>query len=65
MKMPGMNDEWEDFSERLRWRFPKLTESDVVYSPGREEDTLQRIQDRLGKTRAELLGLVERMRTVV
>ena len=64
MKMPGMNDEWEEFSERLRWRFPKLTESDVVYSPGFEEDTLQRIQDRLGKTRAELLGLVDRMKTV-
>ena len=62
--MPGMNDEWEDFSERLRWRFPKLTENDVVYKFGFEEDTMQRIQDRLGKTKAELRGLVERMRTV-
>jgi len=62
--MPGMNDEWEDFSERLRWRFPKLTDSDVAYNFGFEEDTMQRIQDRLGKTKEELRGLVERMRTV-
>ena len=63
--MPGMNDEWEDFSERLRWRFPKLTDSDVVYNPGFEEDTMQRIQNKLGKTRQELLGLMDRMKTVV
>jgi len=62
--MPGMNDEWEDFSERLRWRFPKLTDSDVVYNPGFEEDTMQRIQNKLGKTKEELRGLVERMKTV-
>lgn len=63
MKMPGMEDEWEEFSERLRWRFSKLTDSDLVYNPGYEEDTLQRIQERLGKTREELLGLLDRMKT--
>ena len=60
-----MQDEWEDFCERLRWRFPKLTESDVLYNTGYEEDTLKRIQDRLGKSKEELNALFDRMRTVV
>ena len=40
--MPGMNDEWEDFSERLRWRFPKLSESDVVRQRVVEQDGVLR-----------------------
>jgi uncharacterized protein YjbJ (UPF0337 family) len=64
MKMQGMDDSWEDFSERLKWRFSKLTEEDLKLKEGYENDTLNRIQERLGKSRAELLGLFDRMRTV-
>ena len=62
MKMPGMDENWEDFCERLQWRFSKLTYEDIQYTAGREDETLDRIQARLGKTRKELLELMERMR---
>ena len=63
MKMPGMNEEWEEFCERLQWRFPKLTETDLSYTAGKEEDTLQRIQEKLGRSRQDLLALFDRMKT--
>ena len=62
MKMPGMNEDWEEFCERLMWRFSKITHEDVVYKEGHEEETLNRIQGRLGKSREELLALMERMK---
>ena len=65
MKMPGMDENWEDFCERLKWRFSKLTHEDFQYKEGREDETLDRIQARLGKSRKELLELMERMRLVV
>jgi len=65
MKMPGMDENWEDFCERLQWRFSKLTHEDIQYKEGREDETLNRIQVRLGKSRKELLELMERMRLVV
>jgi|GEM_PF-5067575 len=62
MRMPGMDENWEDFCERLMWRFSKITHQDIEYKEGREEETLERIQVRLGKSRKELLDLMERMR---
>ena len=64
MKMPGMNEEWEDFCERLQWRFPKLTPKDLSYIPGKEEETLQRLQESLGRSRQDLLALFDRMKTI-
>jgi hypothetical protein len=64
MNMPGVVESWEEFSERLQWRFSKLTVEDLKLKEGYEDDTLNRIQVRLGKTRTELLGLFDRMRSV-
>ena len=57
-----MRESWADFSDRLRTRFSKLTHDDVVYVAGKEEDTLKRISDRLGKTRAEVVHLFKTIR---
>jgi hypothetical protein len=64
MKMPGMEENWEDFCERLQWRFSKITYEDIQYTEGREDETLTRIQVRIGKSRKELLDLFDRMKMV-
>ena len=63
--MPGMSEEWEEFCERLQWRFPKLTQNDLSYIPGKEEETLERIQVRLCRSRQDLLALFDRMKVQV
>ena len=62
MRMFGMLETWEDFSQRLRGRFSKLTEDDVHYVEGHEEKTIKKIQDRLGETREEVVSLFDRMK---
>ena len=62
MKMLNTPESWEDFSERLRDRFSKLTADDVAYLEDRDEDTLKRIRERLGWSRQEVIDLLERMK---
>ena len=62
MKMSGSDESWEDFSGRLRNRFSKLTEDDVVYKEGYEEKMIAKIAVRLNRTPAEVIALFERMK---
>ena len=62
MKMLELNESWEDYSERLRGRFTKLTEEDVVYKDGYEEQTLQRISQRLGRSREDVIALLQNVK---
>jgi hypothetical protein len=50
---------WEEISYKLRNRFTKLTEADVSFIKGKEEDLLKRIELRTGKTRNEVLTLIK------
>jgi uncharacterized protein YjbJ (UPF0337 family) len=56
------SENWADFSTRLRDRFSKLTADDVAFKDGREEETIARIQNRLGWTRMQVISLFEKMR---
>jgi uncharacterized protein YjbJ (UPF0337 family) len=58
MNRDNFEAEWTNISEKLRNRFPKLTNIDVEYVKGKEEDLLNRIQSRIGKTKTEVLTLI-------
>jgi len=62
--LEGTLESWEDFSARLRGRFSKITEDDVLYTEGKEEKTLKKIGDRLGRTTQEVMALFESMKIV-
>jgi hypothetical protein len=59
MKRENLEAEWSTISEKLRSRFPKLTESDVNYEKGYEEDLLERIGIKIKKSRTEVLTLIK------
>lgn len=58
MNRNNLEGQWENISEKLRNRFPKLTSLDIIYVKGQEEDLLKRIEFRLSKTRLEVLNLI-------
>ena len=47
-------DNWGTRKEKLKKEFPELTEDDLAYEAGREEELLLRIQKRLNKNRQEI-----------
>ena len=47
-------DNWQPKKEHLRKRFPELTEDDLIYQMGKEEELLERLQKKLDKDEDEI-----------
>jgi gas vesicle protein len=53
-----MHGSWEDVRSQLRQNYTELTEEDLSYEKGREDELLERLQTRMGKTRDEIKRLL-------
>lgn len=49
---------WKTLSKRLNAKFAQLTESDLKFEIGKEEDLIKRIETRLHKKRDEVIQLI-------
>lgn len=45
---------WNEVKGKLKQRFADLTDDDLLYQEGREDELYGRLQQRLGKTREEI-----------
>ena len=50
---------WEQVKERLKENDVHLTDEDLVYVPGQEEELLERLKQRWGKEREEIRAFIE------
>ena len=51
---------WNEVKGRMKQRFANLTDDDLLYQEGKEDELLGRLQQRLGKTRAEIEDLLSK-----
>lgn len=58
MNRENLESGWNEIATKLAGRFPKLTEMDLHFIKGHEEDLLKRIEFRLNKSRADVLRLI-------
>ncbi|MCD6062642.1 MAG: ral stress protein CsbD [Flavipsychrobacter sp.] len=54
MKPGDFLTEWEQAKLKLKSQYPHLTDEDLMYQIGKEEELLQRLEDKTGKTRDEI-----------
>ena len=52
---------WDVQSKELRQKYPKLTDSDLKFETGKEDELLKRFQGRLGKTREEVINIINEL----
>jgi uncharacterized protein YjbJ (UPF0337 family) len=57
-----MQGEWNIVKGRLKQKLGKLTDSDLRYTEGQEDELIGRIQKRLGETRQEVERLLRLVR---
>ncbi len=50
--------DWDKQSKALRVNYPRLTDEDLKYKEGNETDLYQRLENRLGKNRNEVIGII-------
>ncbi len=59
MRRTGMNalqikGNWNEIKGKLKQKYAQLTDSDLTFAEGKEEELLGRLQQRLGKKKEEL-----------
>ena len=50
---------WEEVKERMKDNDITLTDEDLEYSPGKEEELLQRLEKKLNKPRHQIIAYIE------
>ena len=53
-----MQGDWNIVKGRLKQKYGKLTDSDLSFNQGQEDELIGRIQKRLGETREEVERLL-------
>ena len=50
---------WEEVKERMKENDLRLTDADLIYEPGHEEELLIRLEKIMIKTRPEVIAYIE------
>ncbi len=51
--------DWNELKGRLKQKFAILTDDDVLLQEGKQDELYGRLQNKLGKTKAEIHQLIE------
>jgi uncharacterized protein YjbJ (UPF0337 family) len=58
MEITELLNDWNKKKGKLKLAFTTLTDRDVRYLDGKKEEMLEKIQTKLGKTKAELEAII-------
>jgi uncharacterized protein YjbJ (UPF0337 family) len=61
MNTPEIEGSWSDQKGKLKQKFAALTDSDLLFIEGKKEKMMEKLQLKLGKTKEELLKIIERL----
>ena len=61
MNTLSMKGNWKEISGKLKQLFANLTDDDLLYKEGKEEELLGRLQQKLGKTKEDLRKLISKL----
>ena len=49
---------WENKKEKLKEKFPNITDEDLLYREGKEQEMIEMLGYKLGKSKLELLNII-------
>ena len=52
---------WNELKGKLKQQYGNLTDNDLVFSEGKEDELLGRLQKKLGKSKDEVRQMIEKM----
>jgi len=56
-----MKGNWNEIKGKLKQKYGQLTDDDLAFADGKEDELLGRLQTRLGRTKDELRAEIEDM----
>lgn len=52
---------WNVLKGKLKQKYAKLTDDDLLYTKGKEDELLGRLEKKLGKTKEEISDTIEKL----
>ncbi len=52
---------WNELAGKLKQQFANLTDDDLLFKEGKEEELLGRLRNKLGKTKEELRKIISKL----
>ena len=56
-----MKGNWAELSGKLKQRYANLTDDDLLFKEGKEEELLGRLQRRIGTTKEEIRNVIAKL----
>ena len=56
-----LNGSWNEVKGKIKQEYGDLTDDDLTYEDGKDDELLGRIQRKVGKTKEELKAWIERL----
>lgn len=53
--------DWKRQADKLKDKFPQLTDADLKFETGREDDLIKRVEARLHKKREEVINIIKKV----
>jgi len=57
----NLKGNWHEVKGKLKQKYGQLTDDDLTFTEGKEEEMLGRLQQRLGRSKEEIRSMVESM----
>jgi uncharacterized protein YjbJ (UPF0337 family) len=61
MNIPEIEGSWNDQKMKLKQKFAALTDNDLLFIEGKKEEMMEKLEQKLSKTKEELLKIIERL----
>ena len=61
MNTTTLGGAWEEQKGKLKQKFAKLTDNDLLYIDGKKEEMMGKLQVKLGKSKEELQSILENL----
>lgn len=63
-KHPGafkITGDWKEQAKQLKAKFAQLTDADLKFEAGKENELLKRLEQRLNKNREEVINIIKKV----
>jgi uncharacterized protein YjbJ (UPF0337 family) len=57
----NLKGHWNEIKGKLKQKYGQLTDDDLTFAEGKEEELLGRLQKRLGRSKEDVRAEIERM----
>ena len=61
MNLLDLKGNWNATAGKLKQKYANLTDDDLLFAEGKEEELLGRLQKKLGKTKEDVRHLIEKL----